>query len=157
MTDHHGDRTRAGEVVADLPPATDAGLRFIGRLHTPFATRADCPHAGDRDTGPDCFAELDPIYAPALERIGERTHLQLFYWLHEARRDLLTQRRKGDGPVMGSFALRSPLRPNPIGVAVVRLLRVDGSRLTVRGLDCLDGTPLLDIKPIRCPDAGAAP
>lgn len=150
MSGHHGDVTREGEVAAELPPATDAGLRFVGRIHTPFATRADCPHAGDREEGPECVVEVFDDYAPALERIEERAHLQLLYWLHEARRDLLTQRRKGDGPVMGTFALRSPLRPNPIGVSVVRLIRREGNRLVVRGLDCLDGTPLVDVKPITC-------
>lgn len=147
---HHGDATREGEIAADLPLASDAGLRFIGRIETPFITRGDCPRQGDMENGPDCILNLAPIYGPALREIDKRGHLQVLYWLHAARRDMLVQRRKGEGPMMGTFALRSPLRPNPIGVSVVRLLRVEGTRLVVRGLDCLDGTPLLDIKPVTC-------
>lgn len=70
--------------------------------------------------------------------------------MHEARRDLLTQTPRGGGP-LGTFALRSPVRPNPIALSRVTLLGVENGALLVRGLDCLDGTPLLDIKPNRCP------
>lgn len=70
--------------------------------------------------------------------------------MHEARRDLLTQSPRG-GATLGTFALRSPVRPNPIALSRVRLEGVEGGTLLVRGLDCLDGTPLVDIKPFRCP------
>jgi tRNA (adenine37-N6)-methyltransferase len=75
----------------------------------------------------------------------------VLYWLHEARRDLVRQSPADDGKTRGTFALRSPIRPNPIGISLVRLLARDGSTLSVRGLDCLDRTPLLDLKPERCP------
>lgn len=146
----HRDQIRPGETHADFPPATDAGLRFIGRIETPFIVRADCPRQGDADAGPDCRLHLDPVYEPALEGIDQFEFIEVLYWLHEARRDMLTQSPKADGRTRGTFSLRSPLRPNPIGTSIVRLVARQGATLTVRGLDCLNGTPLLDIKPYRC-------
>ncbi len=147
---HHGDALRPGETaLAALPSARDAGLEFIGVLRTPFQTRDDCPRQGGFD-GPDCRVELKPEFAPALEGIERHSHLEILYWLHQARRDLLSQSPKDDGRVRGTFSLRSPLRPNPIGTSIVVLERREGNTLLVRGLDCLDGTPLLDIKPDRC-------
>ncbi len=140
---------RPGERQADLAPAEDAALRFIGRIRTPFLTRDDCPRQGRLD-GPECRLELDPVWADALAGIEEFTTLEVLYWLHESRRDLLTQSPRSDGKTVGTFALRSPVRPNPIGTSSVRLERREGAVLVVRGLDCLDGTPLIDIKPDRC-------
>src|SRR6056297_35316 len=152
----HNDRLRPGEICATLPPATDAGLRFIGRIETPFMVRADCPRQG-REDGPECRLHIDPVYAPALDGIEQADRIEVLYWLHEARRDLLTQSPKANDVTRGTFSLRSPLRPNPIGSSIVKLVRRDGAVLTVRGLDCLDGTPLLDIKPVRCGYAVEAP
>lgn len=157
MSGHHGDALRPGELCAALPEATDAGLRFVGAIRTPFATRADCPRRGDEDHGPECRIEVAPAYAAALLAIEDHARIEVLYWLHAARRDLLTQSPKSDGAQRGTFSLRSPLRPNPIGTAVVRLVRREGDVLVVRGLDCLDGTPLLDLKPARCGYAVVAP
>jgi tRNA (adenine37-N6)-methyltransferase len=74
----------------------------------------------------------------------------VLYWLHRSRRDLVLQSPRDDGATRGTFALRSPVRPNPIGTSLVELLRIEGFTLFVRGLDCLDGTPLIDLKPDRC-------
>ena len=74
------------------------------------------------------------------------THLVVLYFMDQARRDLLVQAPR-HGERRGTFALRSPVRPNPIAMSVVRLVRIEGTTLTVVGLDCLDGTPLIDIKP----------
>ena len=148
---------RPGETTIDLPPADDARLRFIGRIRTPFLSRADCPRQGDPEGGPECRVELDPRLEPALEGTERKEWLELLYWLDRSRRDLLTQRPRGsDGP-RGTFSLRSPQRPNPIGSSMVRLLRREGAVLMVRGLDCLDGTPLLDLKPARCDQGVAQP
>lgn len=141
---------RPGETTVDLPPAGDAQLRFIGRIRTPFETRDDCPRQGDPEAGPDCRVELDPRLEPALAGVEGKTWLELLYWLDRSRRDLLTQRPRGSDGLRGTFSLRSPQRPNPIGSSVVRLVRREGAVLVVRGLDCLDGTPLLDLKPARC-------
>jgi tRNA (Thr-GGU) A37 N-methylase len=74
--------------------------------------------------------------------------LEVIYWMHQARRDLLTQ-TPHSGATVGTFALRSPVRPNPIATSIVQLVNVRQGIVDVRGLDCLDGTPLLDIKPDR--------
>ncbi len=148
--------TRPGERQVDLDLADDAALRFIGRIRTPFLTRADCPRQGRLD-GPECRLELDPIWEAALDGIEAYSRLEVIYWLHQSRRDLVTQSPRHDGRTVGTFALRSPVRPNPIGTARVHLVRRERAALVVRGLDCLDGTPLLDIKPDRCdftPKAG---
>ncbi|MCE8545396.1 tRNA (N6-threonylcarbamoyladenosine(37)-N6)-methyltransferase TrmO [Ruegeria pomeroyi] len=142
-------RFREGEEVTDLPEATDAGVYFIGRIRTPWTDRKDCPRQG-REDGPECRIELDARWAPALRGIDVYERLDVLYWLDKSRRDLVTQNPKSDGKLFGTFALRSPQRPNPIGLSRVRLERVEGTTLVVRGLDCLDGTPLIDIKPNRC-------
>ena len=137
---------RPGEEMADLPAAFDAGLHFIGRLRTPWRTRRDCPKNG-LQTDAVCTVEVDPAYAPGLLTITGCTHLILLYWMEQATRGLVVQQpRHADGP-RGTFALRSPARPNPIALSVVALITRAGDTLQVRGLDCLDGTPLLDIKP----------
>jgi tRNA-Thr(GGU) m(6)t(6)A37 methyltransferase TsaA len=93
-----------------------------------------------------CTVELDPRYAAALDGVATCSHLILLYFMDRARRDLLVQAPR-HGSRRGTFALRSPVRPNPIALSVVRLLGVAGTTLSVVGLDCLDGTPLVDIKP----------
>lgn len=147
---------RPGESEAPLPDRTDARLVFIGRVRTPFATRDQCPRQG-REDGPLCRVEIDELWRPALQGIEAFRHLDLLYWMHEARRDLLTQSPRGGG-TLGTFALRSPVRPNPIALSRVKLEGVeDNGVLLVRGLDCLDGTPLLDIKPNRCAHSAGEP
>ncbi|MCE8555597.1 tRNA (N6-threonylcarbamoyladenosine(37)-N6)-methyltransferase TrmO [Ruegeria pomeroyi] len=149
-------RFREGEEVTELPEATDAGVYFIGRIRTPWTDRKDCPRQG-REDGPECRIELDARWAPALRGIDVYERLDVLYWLDKSRRDLVTQNPKSDGKLFGTFALRSPQRPNPIGLSRVRLERVEGTTLVVRGLDCLDGTPLIDIKPNRCEFTPKAP
>jgi tRNA-Thr(GGU) m(6)t(6)A37 methyltransferase TsaA len=77
------------------------------------------------------------------------SHLIVLYWMDKSRRDLVLQVPRHYGEARGTFALRSPVRPNPIGTSIVKLVAREGSTLLVRGLDCLDGTPLLDLKPDR--------
>ncbi len=140
---------RPGEVRIEAGEAADAELRFIGRVRTPWTVRADCPRQGDPEGGPVCRIEVFEPWVAALEGIDRHAWLEVLYWMHEARRDLVVQcPRAGNGPV-GTFALRSPVRPNPIATSLVRLVGVAGGTLRVRGLDCLDDTPLLDIKPDR--------
>lgn len=137
---------RAGEETVALPAGTDAGVHFIGRIRTPWPTRADCPKNG-RESTVEAVIELDPRYAGGLLDIERCSHLIVLYWMDEARRDLIRQVPGHLGKPRGTFALRSPVRPNPIALSVVELLKVDGARLTVRHIDCRDGTPLVDIKP----------
>ena len=140
---------RPGEVAIEAPPATDAGLVFIGRIHTPWSTRTECPRQGRQD-GPVCRIEVFEPWVAALDGIEAFEQIEVLYWLHLSRRDLVRQSPRGDGTTRGAFALRTPVRPNPIGTQLVRLVAVEGATLLVRGLDCLDGTPLVDLKPDRC-------
>ena len=139
---------REHEISVDLPDADDAQLRFIGRIHTPWNKRTECPRQGKFD-GPICKVELFEPWGPALKGLEEYEHVELLYWLDQARRDLVVQNPSFDGKTFGTFALRSPVRPNPIGTSLVRLISIDGLTFSVRGLDCLNGTPLIDIKPDR--------
>ncbi|GIK98897.1 MAG: tRNA (N6-threonylcarbamoyladenosine(37)-N6)-methyltransferase TrmO [Alphaproteobacteria bacterium] len=144
---------RPGELTVALPDTTDAGVYFIGRIRTPWRTLKDCPRRGDMEAGPVCRIEIDPRWREALAGLDERAHLQLLYWMHRSRRDLVRQSPRSDGTTIGTFAVRSPLRPNPIASSLVRLVGIENGTLLVRGLDCLDGTPLVDIKPDVCPRA----
>jgi len=139
---------RAGEVSVDPPAPTDAGLVFIGRIHTPWTDRLMCPRQGRHD-GPACRIEVFKAWLPALDGIAQYQRLEILYWLHLSRRDLVRQSPASDGNTRGTFSLRSPVRPNPIGSSIVTLVSVEADGLTVRGLDCLDGTPLIDLKPDR--------
>ena len=141
------DALRPGEAVVAWPGAGDAALLYIGQIRTPWATRRDCPRRGSPD-GPECRIEVEPLWREALRDIAVGHLLEIFYWLHRSRRDVVVQSPKM-GPTRGTFSLRSPLRPNPIGTSVVAVQAIEGCTLVVRGLDCIDGTPLLDIKPER--------
>jgi tRNA-Thr(GGU) m(6)t(6)A37 methyltransferase TsaA len=147
---------RPHEVMVPVPEPDDARLYFIGRIHTPWTDRKDCPRQGKTD-GPDCRVEIFEPWVPALKGIEDYDSIELLYWLNRARRDLVIQNPGHSDSIFGTFALRSPVRPNPIGTSLVRLVSVDGPYLTVRGLDCLDGTPLVDVKPDRCAFTPKAP
>jgi tRNA-Thr(GGU) m(6)t(6)A37 methyltransferase TsaA len=148
MTEPHDDNIRPGEIAVPLPDDTDAGVYFIGRIRTPWKTRRECPRRGDLN-GPICSIEVDERWIEALTGIETHARIQVLYWMHEARRDLVLQRPGSAGRTHATFALRSPVRPNPIASSVVALLERSGTVLKVRGLDCLDGTPLIDLKPDR--------
>ncbi len=150
------DDIRDGERSVAWPEAEDAGLVYIGRIRTPWTSRADCPRQG-REDGPVCRVEVFAPWAEALAGVQDQARLELLYWLHLSRRDLVLQSPRNDGMTRGTFAIRSPVRPNPIGTSVVTLVGVEGPVLLVRGLDCLDGTPLLDIKPERSAFTPLAP
>ena len=137
---------RPGEIAITLPENFDAGVYFIGRIRTPWKQRSECPKNA-RGSDAECTIELDPRYAAGLAGVAGCSHVVVLYFMHEARRDLMVQAPRHHGAPRGTFSVRSPVRPNPIAMSVARLVRVDGTRLTVVGLDCLDGTPLVDIKP----------
>ncbi len=154
MAEGDDGRIRAGEVAGSLPPTFDAQLYFIGRIRSPWTTREDCPRKGDPDTGPLFRLEIEPRWHVALTGLTPGSLIQVLYWMHLSRRDLLLQTPKRDGVIHGTLALRSPVRPNPIASSVVPLLAVEDGTLTVRGLDCIDGTPILDVKPASGPFMG---
>jgi tRNA-Thr(GGU) m(6)t(6)A37 methyltransferase TsaA len=139
---------RRNEVAVALPDASDAGLVFIGTIRTPWTSKLDCPRQG-RPDGPICRVEVNEPWIAAVEGIEEFERIEILYWLHLSRRDLVRQSPANDGATRGTFCLRSPVRPNPIGTSIVTLVARQGSVLSVQGLDCLDGTPLLDLKPER--------
>jgi tRNA-Thr(GGU) m(6)t(6)A37 methyltransferase TsaA len=137
---------RPGEVAVPLPEHFDAQLYFIGRIRTPWQRREDCPKNA-RESDAICSIEVDERWADALTDVETCSHLLVLYWMDRARRDLVLQVPRHRGEPRGTFALRSPVRPNPVAASVVRLIERKGRVLSVAGLDCLDGTPLLDLKP----------
>ena len=142
-------KLREGEVAVEMPKTTDAGLVFIGRIRTPWTSREETPRQGNRN-GPVCRIEIFEPWAAALKGVDFYEHLEVIYWLHQSPRNLVLQSPKKNGSTRGTFSLRSPVRPNPIGTSIVKLVGVEGATVLVRGLDCLDGTPLIDLKPDRC-------
>jgi tRNA-Thr(GGU) m(6)t(6)A37 methyltransferase TsaA len=137
---------RPGEIAVALPASGDESVYFIGVIHTPWKTRGECPK-GSKTDGPICTIVIDERWQPALTGLAGHRRIQVLYWMHLARRDLVLQTPFRTGTTTGTFALRSPIRPNPIASSFVELLSVEGRTLQVRGLDCLDGTPLIDLKP----------
>jgi tRNA-Thr(GGU) m(6)t(6)A37 methyltransferase TsaA len=137
---------RDGEIATELPEKFDASLYFIGRIRTPWTRREDCPKNA-RESDAVCTILVDERWAQALTGVETCSHLVVLYWMGRSRRDLVVQVPRHYGVGRGTFALRSPARPNPIAMSVARLVRVEGASLSVVGLDCLDDTPLLDIKP----------
>ena len=137
---------RPGEVQVSLPSEPDASLYFIGRIRTPWTARKDCPKNA-RESEAVCTIEVDPRWAPGLKDVGSCSHLVVLYWMDRSRRDIVLQVPSHYGVQRGTFSLRSPARPNPIAMSVVKLVKVEGTRLSVVALDCLDNTPLIDIKP----------
>jgi len=137
---------RDGEIAIELPKQFDASLYFIGRIRTPWKHRDDCPKNA-RESEEICTLEVDPRWKQGLTGVETCSNLVVLYWMDRSRRDLVLQMPRHYKVGRGTFALRSPARPNPIAMSVVRLVGVEGTNLKVVGLDCLDGTPLLDIKP----------
>jgi tRNA-Thr(GGU) m(6)t(6)A37 methyltransferase TsaA len=120
---------------------------YIGVIHTPFTSLRDMPiqPVGARDVEGEVVVE--ERFAPGLKDLDGFSHIYLLYFFHAANRIELEVVPFMDSARHGVFATRSPLRPAHLGLSVVELLAVDGNRLRVRGVDILDGTPLLDIKP----------
>jgi tRNA-Thr(GGU) m(6)t(6)A37 methyltransferase TsaA len=150
------NEVRAGEVAVVPPPPNDAGLVFIGRIHTPWTSRLEAPRQG-RPDGPICRIEVFEPWVTALDGLENYQRIEVLYWLHLSRRDLVMQSPRNDGAVRGTFSLRTPARPNPIGTSIAELVRIEGPMVLVQGLDCLDGTPLLDLKPDRAGFTPLAP
>ncbi len=120
----------------------------IGYIRSSVKTRERAPRQG-REEGIEVVVDILPEFADAVEGMEELEMLQVICWFHEARRDLLKVRPKRDPnrPLSGVFATRSPVRPNPLTVYAAKLLGVDGLRFRVQGVDAIDGTPVLDIRP----------
>ncbi len=134
-------------------PGETIECTIIGTIRTPYAEMKDCPNRHNGNEYLPCTIRLAPEYAPGIVGLKEGGRALILYWLHQARRDM-TQlpAREGvrDAPI-GVFSMRTPPRPNPIAASVVEILAVRDDEIDVVGLDCLDGTPLLDIKRDRGP------
>lgn len=116
-------------------------LRPIGVARTPYETPDDAPHQGFADDAESTIDVFDE-YADALAGIDDVVRVTVVYWADAADRESLTDERG-----VGAFAKRTPNRPNPLNICVCTLLAREGSTLTVRGLDAIDGSPVLDCKP----------
>ena len=123
-----------------------ATIEPIGKILTPYKTIADCPRNIDPN-GPQCELVLRDAKHDGLLGLAAGQRILILYWLEHADRSAIRQNSRRTGELAGVFALRTPNRPNPIGVAVLAIEKIIDGVITVRGLDCLDGTPLLDIKP----------
>ena len=123
---------RPSEVAVAPPSATDAGLVFIGRIHTPWTSRMVTPRQGRLD-GPLCRIELFEPWVPALDGLDGYERIEVIYWLHLSRRDLVLQSPANDGMARGTFSLRSPARPNPLGTSIARLIGVENGDIAGSG------------------------
>ncbi|MDI3502212.1 MAG: tRNA (adenine37-N6)-methyltransferase [Archaeoglobi archaeon] len=121
-------------------------VKPIGVIRSPYKEKSDAPHQG-RFSKEIFEIEVFPEFEEGLKDVETCSHLIVLYWLHKADRNKLIAIPPHDKREHGVFATRSPHRPNPIGFAVVELVERDGRILKVRGLDALDGTPVIDIKP----------
>lgn len=121
----------------------------IGHVESPILDRESAPRQGDEGAPPATLV-LDASMRPAMRDLNAGDHIVVFTWLHLARRDeLLTHpRNEMEAPLRGVFSTRSPDRPNPIGLHRARIVAVDDLRIAVQCLEAIDGTPILDIKPI---------
>ncbi|MBN9234789.1 MULTISPECIES: tRNA (N6-threonylcarbamoyladenosine(37)-N6)-methyltransferase TrmO [Phyllobacteriaceae] len=145
---------RDGEVrLADDPAMLDPDghLVFIGRVLSPWMAREDCPKnmRAARETSQPAALLIDEPYRPGLTGLERANHIHVLTWMHHAPRNLIVQKPRHATEAKGVFALRSPARPNPVGLHSVRLVSLDiaAGRLEIETIDALDGTPIIDIKP----------
>jgi tRNA-Thr(GGU) m(6)t(6)A37 methyltransferase TsaA len=129
--------------------AIDFTVRPIGHVESPLTSTADAPRQGD-EGAPAAYLILDPIVQAGLDGIGVGNEIIVLTWLHEADRSVLKVHPRGDlnRPEQGIFSTRASSRPNPIGLHRVRVLGMDGLRVHVSDLEAIDGTPIVDIKPV---------
>ena len=127
----------------------------IGWVESPLTDPASAPNQGD-EGAPDAWIAFEPSVLEALDGIRAGDEIILLTWLDRARRDVLRVHPRGDvsRAQQGVFSTRSPHRPNPIGLHRVRVASIDGSRVRVRNLEAVDGTPIVDVKPVLSSDVG---
>ena len=124
-------------------------LHRIGVVRSPVTDRKNAPRQG-YEGAPEASVEVDAEFMRGLDGIRAGDHVVLLTWLHQGKRDVLEVRPRKDArnPMTGVFATRSPDRPNPIGLHRVTVTRIAGARIDVRPLEVIDGTPVVDIKPV---------
>jgi tRNA-Thr(GGU) m(6)t(6)A37 methyltransferase TsaA len=155
VPDASSSAARPGEIRFDGPaPAyEDAGLTFIGRIRSPWTDRKTCPknRRAALEAKQPAVLEVDAPWREALAGLKAGDWIFCLTWLDRAERDLALQvPRHADGP-RGTFSLRSPVRPNPIGLHLTQITGLDApsGRLEIDAIDVLEATPLLDIKPFH--------
>ncbi len=124
-------------------------LRRVGTIRSILKTRAEAPRQGE-EGAPDAWLEVDPELSEALQAVAAGAEMLILTWFDRSRRDVLQVHPRGDCNVAlhGVFATRSPDRPNPIGLHRVTVREIDGTRLRIGPIEALDGTPVVDIKPV---------
>ncbi|HET9138175.1 tRNA (N6-threonylcarbamoyladenosine(37)-N6)-methyltransferase TrmO [Actinophytocola sp.] len=124
-------------------------VRPVGRVESPLTDRAQAPKQGD-EGAPDCWLVFEPAMADALRDVRVGAEVLVLTWFDRASRDVLAVHPRDDEsrPLTGVFSTRSPDRPNPVGLHRVTVLAVAGVRVQVRDLEALDGTPIVDVKPV---------
>jgi tRNA-Thr(GGU) m(6)t(6)A37 methyltransferase TsaA len=127
-------------------------LQPIGRVESTLTDRASAPRQGD-EGAPDAWLVFEPDVLPGLASIALGDRMIVVTWLDRARRDVLQVHPRDDlaNPLTGVFSTRSADRPNPIGLHEVEILAIEGNRVRVRPLEALDGTPVVDLKPVLRP------
>jgi tRNA-Thr(GGU) m(6)t(6)A37 methyltransferase TsaA len=132
-----------------VPAMAEARLRCVGVIRSDLKDLAEAPKQGS-EGAPDAWLEIEPWAAEALEGLRVNDELILITWFHRARRDVLRVHPRSDpsAPLTGVFATRSPDRPNALGLHTVSVRSIDGTRLRVGPLEAIDGTPVVDIKPV---------
>jgi len=128
-----------------------AQLRPIGVIRSTIKNRRDAPKQGS-EGAPDAWLEVSPAVARALDGLRPGDEIIVVTWLHQARRDVLKVHPRSDPrrPLTGVFATRSPDRPNPLGLHPVTVREVARNRLRIGPIEAIDGTPVVDIKPVLC-------
>jgi len=128
---------------------TGYSLRPVGQVESPLTDPAMAPCQGD-EGAPEAWLVLDPGMAAAMTGLAEGAEVIVLTWLDRASRDVFQVHPRGDEsrPLQGVFNTRSPDRPNPIGLHTVLITHIEGTRIAVRNLEAVDGTPVLDIKPV---------
>ncbi|GMA08031.1 tRNA (N6-threonylcarbamoyladenosine(37)-N6)-methyltransferase TrmO [Tetragenococcus halophilus subsp. flandriensis] len=121
-------------------------LQAIGRIYSPYKTKDEAPSQG-KFSSKVATIEIKPAYKKGLQDIANLSHILVLYWQDQSDRSVLTAQPPFADRSFGVFATRSPNRPNPIALCTCELVSIQGNKLTVKGLDALDGSPLLDIKP----------
>ena len=127
-------------------------VKPIGYVVSPLTDRSTAPRQGD-EGAPEAWIDIEPDVADGMRNLRAGEELIVLTWLDRARREVLLvhPRRRVDQPAVGVFSTRSPDRPNPIGLHQVTILGIEGRRLHVSNLEALDGTPVVDIKPVLGP------
>ncbi|HEY9225048.1 MAG TPA: tRNA (N6-threonylcarbamoyladenosine(37)-N6)-methyltransferase TrmO [Gemmatimonadaceae bacterium] len=131
-------------------------VRIIGRVESALTELAAAPRQAD-EGAPGAWLVFDPEIVPGLMNLEPGDEVVLLTWLDRARRDVLRVHPRGDTsrPLEGVFSTRSPHRPNPIGLHRVEITAIDGARFQVRNLEAIDGTPIVDVKPVLNEDVTA--